>query len=255
MVGADGEVGRRRPRLDLLVRAMGEDPVRETLDVSGEDWESILSGGMELDDRLLARLETMIGAMGQAVEWWDEVEDEEDDGEGASEDVGGVELDEGSERPSEEVPAEALSSRSWNWGEHLEERRASLRAMHHLAMVTQYQLGVRYQGQLAMMGLVAKIELALIFMGETLPDPGVDWDGDRRLRGDKPAGIAVVVGEAGAGPGVWGSSWSIQLAEWPDAFEFEGVGEADAGGGGRHHGGDAGGDGWEDGDDFPGGGG
>ena len=96
MVGADGQVVRRRPRLDLLVRAMGEDPVRETLDVSGEDWESILSGGMELDDRLLARLETMIEAM----EWWDE----EDDGEGAPEDVGGVELDEGSERPSEEVP-------------------------------------------------------------------------------------------------------------------------------------------------------
>ena len=168
MVGADGEVvRRRRPRLDLLIQAMGEDPVRETLDVSGEDWELILSGGMELDETLLARLETMIGAMGQAVEWWDEEEDEED---------------EGSERPSEEVPAEALSSRSWNWGEHLEERRASLRAMHHLAMVTQYRLGVRYQGQLAMMGLVAKIELALIFMGETLPDPGVDWDGDRRLR-------------------------------------------------------------------------
>ena len=55
MVGADGEVGRRRPRLDLLVRAIGEDPVRETLDVSGEDWESILSGGMELDERLLPR--------------------------------------------------------------------------------------------------------------------------------------------------------------------------------------------------------
>ena len=193
MVGADGEVVRRRPRLDLLVGAMGEAPVRETLDVSGEDWESILSGEMKLDETLLARLETMTGAMGQAVEWWDEVEDEEDeDGDGASEDdgdiggasedIGGVELDEESERPSEEVPAEALSSRSWNWGEHLEERRASLRAMHHLAMVTQYRLGVRYQGQLAMMGLVAKIELALIFMGETLPDPGVDWDGDRRLR-------------------------------------------------------------------------
>ena len=58
-------------------------------------------GGMELDETLLARLETMIEAMGQAVEWWDEVED---DGEGASEDVGGVELDKGSERPSEEVP-------------------------------------------------------------------------------------------------------------------------------------------------------
>ena len=42
MVEADGEVGRRRPRLDLLVRAI-------------EDWESILSGGMELDGTLLAR--------------------------------------------------------------------------------------------------------------------------------------------------------------------------------------------------------
>ena len=42
MVGADGEVGRRRPRLDLLVQAI-------------EEWESILSGGMELDGTLLAR--------------------------------------------------------------------------------------------------------------------------------------------------------------------------------------------------------
>ena len=88
MVGADGEgVRRRRPRLDLLVRAMGEDPVRETLDVSGEDWESILSGGMALDETLLARLETMIGAMGQAVEWWDEEEEDEEDEGGGS--VGG----------------------------------------------------------------------------------------------------------------------------------------------------------------------
>ena len=48
MVGADGEVvRRRRPRLDLLVRAI-------------EEWESILSGGMELDETLLARLEKMV---------------------------------------------------------------------------------------------------------------------------------------------------------------------------------------------------
>ena len=52
MVGADGEVGRRRPRLDLLVRAI-------------EEWESILSGGggVELDGTLLARLEKMVGPM------------------------------------------------------------------------------------------------------------------------------------------------------------------------------------------------
>ena len=184
MVEAAGEGGRRRPRLDLLVRVMGEAPVREALDVSGDEWESILSGRMELDGTLLARLETMTGAMDQAVGWWDEVEDEEDgdDGERPSEDDGGVELEVGSEPVAAEVPAEALSSRSWDWREHLEERRASLRAMHNLAMVTQYRLGVRYHGQLAMMGLVAKIELALIYMGETLPDPGMEWDGERRLR-------------------------------------------------------------------------
>ena len=76
MVGADGEVVRRRPRLDLLVGAMGEAPVRETLDVSGEDWELILSGEMKLDDTLLARLEKMTAGMDVAVGWWDEVEDE-----------------------------------------------------------------------------------------------------------------------------------------------------------------------------------
>ena len=48
MVGDDGEVVRRRPRLDLLVRAI-------------EEWESILSGGgMELDGTLLVRLEKMV---------------------------------------------------------------------------------------------------------------------------------------------------------------------------------------------------
>ena len=37
MVEAAGEGGRRRPRLDLLVRVMGEAPVREALDVSGDE--------------------------------------------------------------------------------------------------------------------------------------------------------------------------------------------------------------------------
>ena len=106
----------------------------------------------------------------------------EDDGERSSEEVGRVELGEGSERLEVEVPTEALSSRSWNWREHLEERRASLRAMRNLVMGTQYRRGVRYHGRSEMLGLVAKIELALIFMGETLPDPGMDWDGDRRLQ-------------------------------------------------------------------------
>ena len=62
------------------------------------------------------------------------------------------------------------------------ERCRSLWWMHRLAMMTQYRLGVRYREQVEMLGLVAKIELALISMGETLPEPGMEWDGDRRMR-------------------------------------------------------------------------
>ena len=52
-----------------------------------------------------------------------------------------------------------------------------------MALMTQHRLGMKYQGQVAMLGLVAKIELALIsFFDDTLPDPGMEWDGDRRLR-------------------------------------------------------------------------
>ena len=96
-------------------------------------------------------------------------------------DVVGVELKEPEVALEEELPAAGVSSRSW--AENLEERRLALRRMHRLALMTQHRLGIRYQGQVAMLGLVAKIELALIsFFDDTLPDPGMEWDGDRRLR-------------------------------------------------------------------------
>ena len=94
-----------------------------------------------------------------------------------------MELEEPEVALEEELPAALVSSRSRSWAENLEERRLALRRMHRLAQMTQHRLGMRYQGQVAMLGLVAKIELALIsFFDDTLPDSGMEWDGDRRLR-------------------------------------------------------------------------
>ena len=74
----------------------------------------------------------------------------------------GVDLEEPAAVLEEELPAAGVSSRSRTWSENLEERRLALRRMHRLAQMTQHRLGMRYQGQVAMLGLVARIELALI---------------------------------------------------------------------------------------------
>ena len=57
-----------------------------------------------------------------------------------------------------------------------------MRVMHHLAMMTQHRLGVKYQNHLAVFEMVAKIEWMLIYLGETLPDPGMGWSPERRMR-------------------------------------------------------------------------
>lgn len=82
-----------------------------------------------------------------------------------------------------ELPAESVTSRSPGWAESWEERRQALWRMHRLVLMTQHRLGMRYHEQLELLGLMAKIELSLIsFFRDTLPDPGMEWDGDRHLR-------------------------------------------------------------------------
>ena len=164
-----------RDRLDLLLEQLGVDVVRETLDVDMELLGGLQSGAEPLSGEVLERLNALSESMGMMVDWWDE--------EVLGAEAGGVELEESGVPLEEELPAEGISSRSRSWAENLEERRLALRQMHRLALMTQYRLGMTYQGQVAMLGLVAKIELALIsFFDDTLPDSGMDWDGDRRLR-------------------------------------------------------------------------
>ena len=175
MLDAEEREVSSRGRLDLLLEQLGIDVVSETLEVEIEALSRLQSGVAPLEGGVLERMNALGKSMGMTVDWWQE--------EIPLSDVVGVELKEPEVALEEELPAAGVSSRSRSWAENLEERRLALRRMHRLAQMTQHRLGMRYQGQVAMLGLVAKIELALIsFFDDTLPDPGMEWDGDRRLR-------------------------------------------------------------------------
>ena len=161
-------------RLDLLLEQLGAEVVLETLEVDAGVLGELQSGVLPLEGAVLERLNALADSMRITVGWWEE--------ENPVAEAAGVELTEPG-ASLEEWPAAGVSSRSRSWAENLEERRVALRRMHRLALMTQHRLGMKYQGQVAMLGLVAKIELALIsFFDDTLPDPGMEWDGDRRLR-------------------------------------------------------------------------
>ena len=173
MEAGDGGVS-NRDRLDLLLEQLGVDVVAESLDVGLDELGDLQSGATRLEGGVLERLVALASSMGMTVDWW---EDEPPVSEAA-----GVELEEPGVALEEELPA-AVSSRAGSWADNLEERRLALRRMHRLALMTQHRLGMNYQGQVAVLKLVAKIELALIsFFDDTLPDTGMEWDGERRLR-------------------------------------------------------------------------
>ena len=175
MFAAQEREGSSRGRLDLLLEQLGANVVSETLEVELGALSGFQSGAAPLEGGVLERLNALGVQMGMTVTWWDE--------ELPLSDVGGVDLEEPPVAVEEELPVAGVSTRSRTWSENLEERRLALRRMHRLAQMTQHRLGMRYQGQVAMLGLVAKIELALIsFFDDTLPDSGMEWDGDRRLR-------------------------------------------------------------------------
>ena len=175
MLDAEERESSSRGRLDILLEQLGPDVVSETLEVELEALGGFQSGAAPLEGGVLERLNALGLQMGMTVKWWD--------AELPLSDVGGVDLEEAPVALEDELPAAGVSTRSRTWSENLEERRLALRRMHRLAQMTQHRLGMRYQGQVAMLGLVAKIELALIsFFDDTLPDSGMEWDGDRRLR-------------------------------------------------------------------------
>ena len=210
----------RRLRLNRLIGSFGVAPVLEALEPLGVGEEGLgrmQSGLGPLDDGVMELLEDMSNSLGagmleaggeepaglhlggdiggDAAAAADELEATEGEGEavipapGLEDFLGrglsGVDLsirDGGGDPEHPDYPVERLASRSWSWEEHEAEKRASLRVMHRLAMMTQHRLGVKYHNHLAVFEMVAKIEWMLIYLGETLPEPGMGWSPDRRMR-------------------------------------------------------------------------
>ena len=196
MEGED-EVVDLRKKIGSMVKALGPDPVADVLGVDLETVNGLLSGEVPMDAGMELQLSRMDGLYREPLEWSEDqaygppMLSEGDPAPGVL--VSPLEPDlvaeagvgpsgdlEGALMPA--VPAMVEATRTWSWQEHMDERRKSLRAIRELVQMVQYRLDLSYQGQVAMLGLVAKIELAMIYLGETLPEAGMDWDGDRKLR-------------------------------------------------------------------------
>ena len=69
------------------------------------------------------------------------------------------------------------------WMDEQEKKRVSLRNARALAVMTMFRLGMKYEEQVAALGLVSQIELALIaYFRDSVPEPGQTWDSHRRAR-------------------------------------------------------------------------
>ena len=80
------------------------------------------------------------------------------------------------------LPGAMVTPRSGNWNDDIEDRRQALWTAWSIAQMTQNRL-MKHKETVAALSWVAEIELALIsFYGDSVPDPGVRWDMERKTR-------------------------------------------------------------------------
>ena len=184
------EIGERRleiaGRMVRLVKDLGRPAVLETLGVGEEELSAMESGSAEMDEGSMANLEKVmaqLGDVGASPAAEDEVEAEpsgEEEGPDAGEGGEGT----GSGEVVSELPGMPESaSTEGSWTEKMEQKRYALRDARALAEMTQFRLGMTRQEHVTALGLVTRVELALIsYFRESVPEPGAEWDGERRAR-------------------------------------------------------------------------
>ena len=207
MQGAASPAGVSQERkLLVLVKQLGFSAVAENLGVTNAGLQELLEGRGELDVRGEEGLARICAVMGEAVAWWD-LEGQaapEVHGNGA----GGAWTPEEEEvleevlyhaySEGELVPATAAGRkgepraeevavlapvRTETWEQELERRRQVLWRALDLSVLSQFRLGMPRRQQLEAMVVVIQLELALIMnYNESVPDPGVRWDLERRHR-------------------------------------------------------------------------
>ena len=200
------EIDREIPILEMfnqMVENSGVKAMMETLKVDELGLARVQSGEVELTNEQRDALNIMGGALSMAASWWHELPPlsepagivlaHDDVAEQLAGLPGGVPegmmvdgvLDEQklADELAAEMPAELVLSRSRSWRDNQDARREAMWDMHRLSMMTLPQLGKRYDTYLQVIGAITKIELALVsYFGDTLPEPGMDWDPDKRMR-------------------------------------------------------------------------
>ena len=110
-------------------------------------------------------------------EEWEEEQGDPDDGYVFAVDVDGDGV------PDFEIPGVQRVVKGEKWSEMMERRRRSLWSARSLALMTQFRLGMTEEEQVAAVGFLTQVELVLIMgFDETVPDPGVSWDAEKRSR-------------------------------------------------------------------------
>ena len=110
-------------------------------------------------------------------EEWEEEQGDPDDGYVFAVDVDGDGV------PDFEIPGVKRVVKGEKWSEMMERRRRSLWSARSLALMTQFRLGMTEEEQVAAVGFLTQVELVLIMgFDETVPDPGVSWDAEKRSR-------------------------------------------------------------------------
>ena len=184
----------------MLVGQLGFTAVAENLGVTEEGLEMLLSGDVEMEPAAWDGFERMCSVMGDAIGWWSiedqvgsrngrrvEVEDYDEDDYREPDDRVRIRVPGESDRPVEEWTADerqaAAPVRSAGWEAERERRRQILWRALDLAIRRQFVMGMSYGQQIESMLLVIQLELALIMnYNESVPDPGVRWDIERKHR-------------------------------------------------------------------------
>lgn len=181
------EVTEKSMRLGRLARELGYVHVAESLGLDGDELGAYIDGREELTGEMVKAIELMWGSMGSAVDEWAEEDEDLDVVLGVDlgeEEEEGVGIDVDGDGKVDFVAGEVgVVTKELSWTENQEERRRMLRYNLQLALITRWRLDQAPLQHLEAMELMTHLEIALIAMfGESVPEAGMNWDGEKRAR-------------------------------------------------------------------------
>ena len=156
------------------------------LDVDEATLNGLLSGRVELDEKVVSSLSTLCSTLDLVGHSSGIASPPVSDDPGVVDDLEDVlELDhwgEVDEQQAVEIGVPLPVSAS-TYEDQQERRRKALWRARNLAIMTQFRLDISWVEQVTALGAVTQFELALIMCyGDTLPEPGASWDPERKSR-------------------------------------------------------------------------